>query len=205
VELSRIAADAGVLILEDDPYGSLSYSGDMLPTLLSMNPDNVVYMGSFSKVLAPGLRVGYLIAPQALHRKLVQAKQAADLHTPSFTQRIVHEAIKDGFLDDHIPSIRALYAQRCEVMLEAMSRHFPSSVKWNRPEGGMFIWVELPEGVDSTKLLDKAIARNVAFVPGAPFYANEPRANTLRLSFVTVPPEKIERGIAVLGELLARE
>jgi 2-aminoadipate transaminase len=205
VELARIAADAGVLILEDDPYGSLSYKGDTLPTLLSMNQDNVVYMGSFSKVLAPGLRVGYLIAPQALHRKLVQAKQAADLHTPSFTQRIVHEAVKDGFLDDHIPSIRALYAQRCEVMLAAMSRHFPSSVKWNRPEGGMFIWVELREGVDSMKLLDKAIAQNVAFVPGAPFFANEPRANTLRLSFVTVPPEKIQHGIAVLGELLARE
>lgn len=203
-ELSRIAADAGVLLLEDDPYGALSYAGDSLPTLLSMNPGNVVYMGSFSKVLAPGLRVGYLIAPQALHRKLVQAKQAADLHTPSFTQRVVYEAVKDGFLDEHIPTIRALYSQRCNAMLRAMSEHFPSSAAWNRPAGGMFIWVRLQEGMNSMTLLDEAIAANVAFVPGAPFFANEPQANTLRLSFVTVPPERIEKGIAVLGALLKR-
>lgn len=204
-ELAQVAQRAGLLLLEDDPYGSLSYSGDALPSLLSMNPDNVVYMGSFSKVLAPGLRVGYLIAPQALHRKLVQAKQAADLHTPSFNQRIIHETIKDGFLDTHIPTIRALYSQRCGVMLEAMSKHFPASVQWNRPEGGMFIWVQLPPGMDSMSLLDKAIAQHVAFVPGAPFFANEPQANTLRLSFVTVPPEKIRQGIEILGGLLERE
>jgi 2-aminoadipate transaminase len=200
--LTQLARDAGLLLIEDDPYAALSYAGDALPTMLSMNPDGVVYLGSFSKVLAPGLRVGYLIAPQALHRKLVQAKQAADLHTPSFTQRIVYEAIKDGFLDDHIPTIRALYKERCETMLAAMDEHFPKSVRWNRPEGGMFIWVQLPAGVDSFKLLDQAIAQNVAFVPGGPFYANEPQLNTLRLSFVTVPAEKIRQGIAVLGALL---
>jgi 2-aminoadipate transaminase len=202
--LTRLARAAGLLLIEDDPYAALSYSGDALPTMLSMNPDGVVYLGSFSKVLAPGLRVGYLIAPQALHRKLVQAKQAADLHTPSFTQRIVYETIKDGFLDDHIPTIRALYKERCETMLAAMNEHFPKSVKWNRPEGGMFIWVQLPPGVDSFKLLDQAIAQNVAFVPGGPFYANEPQLNTLRLSFVTVPAEKIRSGIAVLGVLLKK-
>jgi 2-aminoadipate transaminase len=200
--LTRLARETGLLLIEDDPYAALSYSGDALPTMLSMHPDGVVYLGSFSKVLAPGLRVGYLIAPEALHRKLVQAKQAADLHTPSFTQRIVYEAIKDGFLDDHIPTIRALYKERCETMLAAMDEHFPKSLKWNRPEGGMFIWVQLPPGVDSFKLLDQAIAQNVAFVPGGPFYANEPQLNTLRLSFVTVPAEKIRKGIAVLGALL---
>ena len=201
-ELSRIAADAGLLVLEDDPYGALSYSGEQLPTLLSMHPDGVVHMGSFSKVLAPGLRVGYLIAPELLHRKLVQAKQAADLHTPSFTQRIVYEAIKDGFLDEHIPRIRTLYASQCKVMLDALQRHFPSSVSWNQPEGGMFIWVKLPQGIDSTVLLEKAIAQNVAFVPGAPFFANEPQTNTFRLSFVTVPEEKIEEGVARLGKII---
>jgi 2-aminoadipate transaminase len=170
--------------------------------MMSMNPDGVVHMGSFSKILAPGLRVGYLIAPQALHKKLVQAKQAADLHTPSFTQRMVYEAVKDGFLEQHIPEIRSLYASQCRAMLEAMARHFPDTVKWNRPEGGMFIWVKLPPGLDSSVLLEKAIAQNVAFVPGAPFFANEPQANTLRLSFVTVPPEKIEEGIGRLGKLL---
>lgn len=204
-ELARIAGDAGVLLLEDDPYGALAYRGEQLPTLLSMNPQGVVHMGSFSKVLAPGLRVGYVIAPENLHRKLVQAKQAADLHTPSFTQRIVHETIKDGFLDDHIPQIRTLYAQQCHAMLDSLRRHFPANVTWNEPEGGMFIWVRLPAGIDSMKLLEKAIAEHVAFVPGAPFFANEPQANTLRLSFVTVPKERIEEGIARLGRIIAAE
>jgi 2-aminoadipate transaminase len=204
-ELTRIASNAGLLLLEDDPYGALSYSGEQLPTLLSMNSEGVVHMGSFSKVLAPGLRVGYVIAPEKLHRKLVQAKQAADLHTPSFNQRIVHETIKDGFLDDHIPQIRELYGHQCKVMLEAMKRHFPASVTWNEPQGGMFIWVRLPAGMDSNALLEKAIARNIAFVPGAPFFANEPQRNTLRLSFVTVPKEKIEDGIASLGQLITSE
>lgn len=201
-QIAQLLDRAGVLMVEDDPYGALSYRGDVLPSLFSMNPDGVVYLGSFSKVLAPGLRVGYLIAPQELHRKLVQAKQAADLHTPSFTQRIVYEAIKDGFLDTHIPTIRSLYGSQCEAMLAAMREHFPKSVTWNQPEGGMFIWVNLPQGVDSMTLLDKAIAQNVAFVPGAPFYANDPVPHTLRLSFVTVPKERIQEGIARLGRLL---
>lgn len=202
-QIVELLQRAGVLMVEDDPYGALSYRGDVLPSLFSMNPDGVVYLGSFSKVLAPGLRVGYLIAPQELHRKLVQAKQAADLHTPSFTQRIVYEAIKDGFLDTHIPTIRSLYGSQCEAMLAAMREHFPQNVSWNQPEGGMFIWVDLPQGVDSMALLDKAIAQNVAFVPGAPFYANDPVPNTLRLSFVTVPKERIQEGISRLGRLLA--
>jgi 2-aminoadipate transaminase len=203
--LTRIATAAGLLLLEDDPYGALSYSGEQLPTLHSMNPEGVVHMGSFSKVLAPGLRVGYIIAPEVLHGKLVQAKQAADLHTPSFTQRIVHEVIKDGFLDEHIPKIRALYGEQCRTMLDALQQHFPAGVSWNQPAGGMFIWVRLPAHVDATALLDKAIAANIAFVPGAPFFANEPQKNTLRLSFVTVPKGKIIDGIARLGEILTRE
>jgi len=193
---------AGVPLVEDDPYGELAYAGEPLPSLLSMNPDGVVYMGSFSKVLAPGMRLGYLVAPPQVHAKLVQAKQAADLHTPSLTQRIVHEVVRGGFLDTHVPGIRALYGRQCALMLDAMARHFPSQVHWNRPEGGMFIWVTLPPGMDSQALLAEAIARNVAFVPGAPFFAAEPRHDTLRLSFVTVPAERIEQGIAILGQLL---
>lgn len=204
-ELVRVMREAGVLIIEDDPYGALAYRGDALPPLLSMNPQGVVYLGSFSKVLAPGLRVGYLIAPVELHHKLVQAKQAADLHTPGFTQRIEYEVIRNGFLDTHIPEIRKRYAGQCRVMLDALKEHFPSNVHWNEPAGGMFIWVKLPAGIDSAKLLDKAIAENVAFVPGAPFFANDPQSNTLRLSFVTVSPEKIRAGIAKLGALIERE
>jgi len=170
-----------------------------------MNPEGVVHMGSFSKVLAPGLRVGYVIAPEKLHRKLVQAKQAADLHTPSFTQRIVYESLRNHFLDEHIPKIRALYSEQCRVMLNALKHHFPAGVSWNEPQGGMFIWVKLPAGMNSAALLEKSISQNVAFVPGAPFFANEPQTNTFRLSFVTVPREKIEEGIARLGKLVAQE
>ena len=203
--LVALAAQAGVPLVEDDPYGELSYGGEALPSLLSMNPDGVIYMGSFSKVLAPGLRLGYVVAPEEVLGKMVQAKQAADLHTPSFSQRIVYETVQDGFIDRHIPTIRTLYGQQCEHMLAALEREFPAQVKWNRPEGGMFIWVELPEGIDSGALLAKAVERNVAFVPGAPFYATEPRKNTLRLSFVTVPGEKIDAGVKILGELLKAE
>jgi 2-aminoadipate transaminase len=203
--LVALADAAGVPLVEDDPYGELSYAGELLPSLLSMNPDGVIYMGSFSKVLAPGLRLGYVVAPEPVFGKMVQAKQAADLHTPSFSQRIVYEAVQDGFIDRHIPQIRTLYAAQCEHMLAALEREFPPQVSWNRPDGGMFIWVDLPEGVDSGALLAKAIERNVAFVPGAPFYAVDPKKNTLRLSFVTVPGDKIDIGVKILGELLKAE
>ena len=143
-------------MIEDDPYGALDYAGAPLPTLLSMAPDHIVHLGSFSKVLAPGLRVGYIIAPEELHFKLVQAKQATDLHTPSLTQRIVHEVVKDGFLDKHVPTIRALYRDQCEAMLAALEHHMPAGVEWNRPEGGMFVWVKLPKHIDSMKLLEAA-------------------------------------------------
>jgi 2-aminoadipate transaminase len=197
------AIAAGVPVVEDDPYGALSYSGEELPSLLSMAPEHVIYMGSFSKVLVPGLRLGYVVAPEELLGKLVQAKQAADLHTAQLTQMVVHEVIKDGFLDHHIPTIRELYGNQCQVMLDAMAEHFPASATWTRPEGGMFIWATLPPHIDAMELLDAAIKDNVAFVPGAPFYANAPETNTLRLSFVTVPPERIRHGIAVLGKLIA--
>jgi 2-aminoadipate transaminase len=201
--LVEICARLGLPLIEDDPYGALSYRGEPLPKMLTMNPGGVIYMGSFSKVLTPGIRLGYLVAPLPLTRKLEQAKQASDLHTAQLTQMVVHEVIKDGFLTAHIPTIRALYAAQCQAMLAALTDFFPAQVAWTRPEGGMFIWVTLPGHIDSMKLLDEAVAQNVAFVPGAPFYANTPESNTLRLSFVTVPPEKIREGIAKLGKLIA--
>ncbi|MBC3933304.1 aminotransferase-like domain-containing protein [Undibacterium curvum] len=201
-ELVETCARMGIPLIEDNPYGDLCYSGEPLPKMLNMNPDGVIYMGSFSKVLTPGIRLGYIVAPVPLIRKLEQAKQASDLHTAQLTQMVVYEVIKDGFLDEHIPTIRALYSRQCDVMLEAMSQHFPASVSWTRPEGGMFIWVTLPAHMDSKQLLDEAIAQNVAFVPGGPFYANEAEKNTLRLSFVTVSPERIHEGIEKLGKLI---
>ena len=204
-ELVETCARFGLPLIEDDPYGALSYTGEPFPKMLNMNPDGVIYMGSFSKVLTPGIRLGYVVAPLPLVRRLELAKQAADLHTAQLTQMVVYEVIKDGFLDQHIPTIRSLYGNQCQVMLDAMAEHFPASVTWTRPEGGMFVWVTLPKSIDAMKLLDQAIAAKVAFVPGAPFYANEPETNTLRLSFVTVPPERIREGVAILGKLIASQ
>jgi 2-aminoadipate transaminase len=200
--LVELAKAADFPILEDDPYGALSYAGDEVPSIFSLDPEAVVYLGSFSKVLAPGLRVGYLVAPKALYPKLVQAKQAADLHTPSLNQRIVYEAIKDGFLDHHIPRIRALYAEQCRVMLDALQRELPDWVHYNRPQGGMFIWLRLPAGNDAAQLLPHALKADVAFVPGATFFADQPQANTLRLSFATPTPERLYEGARRLGGLI---
>ena len=205
VELVEKCARLGLPLIEDDPYGALSYNGDPLPKMVAMNPDGVIYMGSFSKVLTPGIRLGYVVAPLPLVRRLELAKQAADLHTAQLTQMVVYEVVKDGFLEQHIPTIRALYANQCQVMLDSLQEQFPDGVTWTKPEGGMFIWVTLPKHIDAMKLLDQAIAAKVAFVPGAPFYANEAETNTLRLSFVTVPPERIREGVAVLGKLIASQ
>lgn len=202
-ELVETCARLGLPLIEDDPYGALSYKGEPLPKMVAMNPDGVIYMGSFSKVLTPGIRLGYVVAPLPLARRLELAKQAADLHTSQLTQMVVHEVVKDGFLEQHIPKIRALYGDQCQVMLDAMAQHFPAGVEWTKPEGGMFIWVTLPKHINAMQLLDEAIAQKVAFVPGSPFYANDPATNTLRLSFVTVPPERIRQGIEILGKLIA--
>jgi 2-aminoadipate transaminase len=202
LELVETCARLGLPLIEDDPYGSLSYKGAPMPKMVAMNPDGVIYMGSFSKVLTPGIRLGYVCAPLPLVRRLELAKQAADLHTAQLTQMVVHEVVKDGFLDQHIPTIRTLYGNQCQVMLDAMDEHFPKSVSWTRPEGGMFIWVTLPKNINASQLLEQALAARVAFVPGAPFYANDPQTNTFRMSFVTVPPERIREGVAILGKLI---
>ncbi|MFS0754103.1 PLP-dependent aminotransferase family protein [Noviherbaspirillum sp. 1P10PC] len=203
VALVETCARLGIPLIEDDPYGALSYNGEPLPKLLNMNPGGVVYMGSFSKVLTPGIRLGYAVAPVPLARKLEQAKQATDLHTAQLTQMVVHEVVKDGFLSEHIPTIRQLYADQCQAMLDALQEFFPASATWTRPQGGMFIWVTLPAHINSMELLEAAVAENVAFVPGAPFYANTPASNTMRLSFVTVPPEQIRIGVQKLARLIA--
>lgn len=145
-----------------------------------------------------------MVAPRPLILKMEQAKQATDLHTAQLTQMVVYEAIKDGFLDQHVPTIRKLYGDQCQAMLDALQQYFPASCSWSKPEGGMFIWVTLPEHLDASALLNEAVEQEkVAFVPGAPFYANVAQKNTLRLSFVTVPPEQIRAGVERLGKLIA--
>jgi 2-aminoadipate transaminase len=153
-------------------------------------------------VLAPGLRLGFMVAPAPLMPKLLQAKQAADLHSPSFNQRMVARVMQDGFLDRHVPTIRALYKQQRDAMLAALKREMPEGVRWNQPDGGMFLWARLPAGLDATALLPHAVERNVAFVPGAAFYADGAQASTMRLSFVTASVEQIDTGIAALAQTI---
>ncbi len=198
--LSRRAAELGLPMVEDNPYGDLWFDAPPPPPLTARNPDGCIYLGSFSKVLAPGLRLGFLVAPKALYPKLLQAKQAADLHSPGFNQRLVAEVMKDGFLGRHVPTIRALYKSQRDAMLAALQSQMQGlDVQWNTPDGGMFLWARLPPGVNAIELLPRAVDKGVAFVPGAPFYAHQPDARTLRLSFVTATIEQIGAGIAALA------
>jgi 2-aminoadipate transaminase len=198
--VAQVAVECGLPIIEDNPYGDLWFDAPPAPSLSSRHPEGSVYLGSFSKILAPGLRLGYLVAPTALYPKLLQAKQAADLHTPSFNQRVVAEVLKDGFIERHVPTIRALYKQQCEAMLAALDREMAGlGLAWNRPVGGMFLWVQLPQGLKAVPLLDKAVEKGVAFVPGSAFYAEGASENTLRLSFVTATVDQINTGMAALA------
>ena len=198
-----VCREHGLPVVEDNPYGELWFDAPPPKPLLARWPEGVVYLGSFSKILAPGLRLGYIVAPPALYPKLLQAKQAADLHTPGFNQRVVAEVIKDGFLDQHVPTIRARYHAQRDAMLAALARELGhTGAEWTQPVGGMFVWVRLPERLNAQALLPKAVDAGMAFVPGAPFYAGEPDARALRLSFVTSTPEQIDKGMAALGRVV---
>jgi 2-aminoadipate transaminase len=200
--LTDAACAIGLPLVEDNPYGDLWFDTPPPAPLASRWAEGTVYLGSFSKVLAPGLRLGYVVAPHALVPKLLQAKQAADLHTSGFNQRVVFEVIRDGFLRDHVPTIRARYKAQRDAMRAALETHMPAGCHWTVPHGGMFFWVELPEDIDATALLPDAVERGMAYVPGAAFFAADPKRNTLRLSFVTVAAPEVERGVALLAQAL---
>lgn len=201
--LLAAARDIGLPLVEDNPYGDLWFDTPPPAPLAARDRDNVIYLGSFSKVLVPGLRLGYVIAPPALYPKLLQAKQAADLHTPGFNQRIVHEVVRTGFLQQHLPQVRARYKAQRDAMAAALAEHLgPLGARWTTPAGGMFFWVELPDGLDAHALLPQAVEAGVAYVPGAAFYAEAPRPNTLRLSFVTVDAERIRTGVRSIADVL---
>lgn len=220
-ELIRIADRYGIPLIEDDPYGKLRFEGEHLPSLVVLDAErmnehgangngqgflrgNVIYLSTFSKTLAPGLRLGWVVAPLEVIKRCTMAKQGMDLHSSTFVQMVAHEVIKDGFLDEHVQLIRRVYRERRDVMLAAMAEHFPPEVSWTRPEGGLFLWATLPEHVDAGLLLEEAVANKVAFVPGSAFDPTGKCANTFRLNFSNASPEKIEVGIARLGRVLER-
>lgn len=198
--LVQAARELALPLVEDNPYGDLWFDAPPPAPLAARHPEGTIYLGSFSKVLAPGLRLGYIVAPPAVLPKLLQAKQAADLHSPGFNQRLVAEVMRDGFLERHVPTIRALYRAQRDAMLAALEREMQGlDVRWNAPAGGMFLWARLPAGVDAVELLPKAVDKGVAFVPGAAFYAGAADPRTLRLSFVTASAGQIATGIAALA------
>ncbi len=195
-------------IIEDDAYGELYYDGSRpipiaaLDTELHGEPRYVVYISSFSKVLAPGLRVGWVAAPADLISKLVKVKQGVDLHTGSLSQAVVYEACRDGLLDRHVPFIRDTYRMRRDAMLAALAQHMPTEVRWVRPDGGMFVWVTLPDHIDTSALLRIAVENQVAFIPGKPLYANGGGEHTMRLNFSQPSVGAITEGIARLGQVI---
>ncbi|MFC2064788.1 PLP-dependent aminotransferase family protein [Chloroflexota bacterium] len=214
--LIKLADQYGVPIVEDDPYGKLRYEGKHIRTILDLDSEyhthngvnysgNVIYLSTFSKLLAPGLRLGWVVAPQEVIMQLVKAKQAADLHTATLNQFVAHEIVKTGFVDRHVRIIRKTYKERRDMMLETMTEYFPEEVRWTHPKGGMFLWGILPKNLDAAEILKAAIERKVAFVPGFAFHATGGGNHTMRLNFSYCDPATIREGILRLGTVLKEE
>ena len=211
--LIELADQYGVPIVEDDPYGQLRYEGEHLPSVFVLDGEyqencescyhgNVIYTSTFSKILAPGIRLAWVIAPPNVVSKMVQAKQGTDLHTSTFNQMVAHQVSSGGFLDKHIEKIKEVYRERRDLMMGCMDSYLPPGVEWTHPEGGLFTWVTLPENMNSADILKIAIEQKVAFVPGAPFHPMGDGHNTFRLNFSNARPELIQEGISRLGKVL---
>jgi 2-aminoadipate transaminase len=210
IERRRAVADLlrryGALLVEDDPYSDLRYAGERVASIKSLAPEHVVYISTLSKTFAPGLRVGFCVAPASIQEWLVVARQGVDLHTSTLAQALSAEYIAGGHLERQLPKILGLYRPRQQAMLEALERHMPEDFRWTRPEGGMFVWVHGARGLDAEQLYHRAVARGVAFVPGKFFYVHpEDGAPTLRMNFTAVDAETIERSVAVIGDVIAEE
>lgn len=192
-----------VLMIEDNPYGELRFEGEHLPPIAKMAPDNVVLLGSFSKVVVPSFRLGWMLMPDWLRQKVMIAKQASDLHTNGFVQQVLHSYLQDNDLDEHIERIRTVYGRQKVAMEQALLKYCPG-IDFTRPEGGMFLWLKLPKHIDAMALFDQAIKENVAFVPGQPFYVRPDILNTARLSYAGADEATIEEGIKRLGRVLSK-
>jgi len=204
-EVMELVSNYEITVIEDDPYGSLNYSGEKIPALKSFEKDGqTVYLGSFSKIISPGLRVGYAVAPKEILNKMIIGKQATDVHTSNLSQMIVYEFCRRGLLDQHIAKINAVYKEKRDLMLKCMEEYFPANVEWTNPVGGLFIWAELPQGVSTVKLLEEAVKEKVAFIPGNSFFATGGGENTMRLNFSNASSEDIEKGIKKLGGVIGK-
>jgi 2-aminoadipate transaminase len=204
MELAKILERTDTILIEDDPYGELRFTGRAKPSFKAILPENTVLLGSFSKSLVPGLRLGWIVAQSEIMNKLITAKQATDLHTSHFTQSIVCQFLSDNDPDEHISMIRDVYGQQCKAMQSSIQRFFPPEVTYTRPEGGMFLWAELPRGMAAIDLFESAVKDKVVFVPGDPFYVRGERHNTLRLNFSCSDTDTIELGIGRLGKAIRK-
>ncbi|MFY0563839.1 PLP-dependent aminotransferase family protein [Archangium lansingense] len=204
--LVRFAQRHRILILEDNPYGELRFRGEHLPSLASLDKEGVVVsLGTFSKTLAPGLRIGWAAGPKELVRTLTVVKQSADLHTATVAQRATARLLSRFDYYANLEKLRAVYGERCQSMLTSLEKHMPEGTRWTQPDGGMFLWVELPRGMSADTLFPIALEKRVAFVPGAPFFASEPRTEFMRLNYSNRPPELIEEGMRRLGAVIAAQ
>ena len=199
-DVARLVKETDTLLIEDDPYHELRFNGQPKTSFGTLLPEQCVMLGSFSKIVAPSFRIGWLVAKPKLMEKLVIAKQATDLHTSEFTQRILHTYLSQNDINSHIEKIRSCYGQQCQAMLSALKDYFPTSCQYSSPEGGMFLWVTLPDHLTAMDLFDRAVANNVAFVPGDPFYVDGQRQSTLRLNFSCANEEMIREGIKRLSQ-----
>ena len=205
-EILEVAREYDMIVIEDSPYSELRYSGENVPSMKSMDTDGrVIYLGTFSKILAPGFRVAWCIAEKDLLNKLTIVKQAADLCTNTLGQHIASEYVTRGYLDEHVEKIKALYIGKRDKMLVAMDKYFPPEAKWTKPDGGMFIWVTLPEYIDTKEMFPRAIENNVAYVNGAAFFADHSGKNTMRLNFTYATDEQIDIGIKRLADTIKQE
>jgi 2-aminoadipate transaminase len=201
----ELAARYGVPVVDDNPYGEVYYDGVRMPSLREFSPEWAVELGSFSKIISPGLRIGWLVGPTRYVGTFEKVKQSTDLHTNTFCQRLIHTFVTSGRLEPHVAKLRKEYGHRRDVMLEALEKEMPAGVQWTRPRGGLFLWVTLPAGADAERILTKAVEQKVAFVPGRPFYPKADVRNTFRLNFSNQPGERICEGIGRIGRILKQE
>jgi len=201
-QVADICRNKKMFIVEDDPYGEIRFSGNHIPSLHHYLPEQTIMLGTFSKTVVPAFRMGWIVAPDEVMERLIIAKQAADLHTDYFTQRLLHLYLKEYNVDAHITKISKAYGKQAANMLDAIKRHFPADVQYTKPEGGMFLWITLPQNKSAMQLFESAIQQNVAFVPGNPFYIGKQDINTFRLNFTCSGPLEIEEGIKRLGKAI---